>query len=1312
MKKQLIQKLCIGGMALMSSVAALGQATSVSENFDNNVVPTPFRAGQGYFLTAANGAMKVKVGKQQWEEFSYDLPLNLAANPKVSFKVRGDYYFQIVVALVSNTGVAGAEDQDNRFPDPIIATVFPSKDFIDVSYDMSSLLKTVDASKVKSIRFMIDPACEKAVNLEIDDFKVGSAAVMFPRMIAPITQTIAANSQNTMVMLRGVTAGSTITATSSNTAVLPNPSVSAVGTNGIANLNLTPAANQSGTVKVTVKVSKSGMSDLIYPFDVVVNANLAPMIDVVAKQTIGSAQSLTIPLSGISDGNTERKQNVTIKGTSSDQSVIKDSDISVDFTNPFTYGKLTFKTLAVATGSKDVNITLTLKDDAGTTAGGVDTKTMVIPVTVYSVYYKSPQIAPIASNNFAYIGTNYSITLSGINDGNGGNKVATVTAASSNTAAVDNPVVSYNAGSNTATLSYTVKNKQAATITVSVTNTGAPTNSNGNTTTLSTFTVKGIDPPYTGYVEDFATYGVDGKTPTPNVLGSDYYSSGTGGDDRTTWMTNLDAYDQKFFVEGQGAEQKLTLDPAGKKITLVVDKPNSVPRTFAGLWYTPRKLFDLTNAKYLSLTISSSKNTRVTFDIFDVNDKRYGLLPEQNVTPTPKTIVFVFDKAPQDADFDFSKVAAVLFNTIVFQAFQGTITISNLKIGDKADNAPAAKPAEILMSPIANRTILSNTLGYTVNLENVFVVKDAIELSTPISLSVSSSNTALIPTPETTNPKDGFAAIKMKPTAGTGKSTITITAKASGVADKTFAFEIEVLNKTSLSPSTLTLNSGQTFQTISGIGQEVAGGTGTNGGNESLAIERVSNMGASMSRFDIGAEYQPGLEGDLNDNSDPFVLDLTKFKFAPGTVLNIKKSIELGCNRIIGCVWTPPMWMKGVMAHRPQTFLGNRNRLQDEMYDEFAENMVGTCLAFKNEFGIEMYSICLQNEAEFYSSENYTATCGYTREEAAEIVRRTAPRLRAAGITTRIHGFDQLPAQGTVLSWFSHFNNTDVKDKFDAFSIHAYGANAIDPANLDNKTLQEYYAECQRVDPKKELWMTETSGWPQTAAGGATAISSIFSSLANNLSAWVFLNIDRKKDAMNFYVHKNYAKFIRPGAVRFAASTTADGIPGIAFKHDVEKTYSVVLVNTTSQMKQSKLAGMPANFPAKMYAYMTAENINCQLIDSVTAADGYMVNLPPNSIVTLYSKYENVTANEESIASNLEMIVYPNPSKGNVTLMLPSNNFTEASVLDITGRVVMTQAIKANGTGTERLDLSGLQKGMYIISAKGETTLRKKVVID
>ena len=76
MKTQLIQKLCIGGFAAMTSLSALGQVTTVTETFDDNKISN-FRAGQGYFVKAENQVLKVIVGKQQWEEFSYDLLMNL-----------------------------------------------------------------------------------------------------------------------------------------------------------------------------------------------------------------------------------------------------------------------------------------------------------------------------------------------------------------------------------------------------------------------------------------------------------------------------------------------------------------------------------------------------------------------------------------------------------------------------------------------------------------------------------------------------------------------------------------------------------------------------------------------------------------------------------------------------------------------------------------------------------------------------------------------------------------------------------------------------------------------------------------------------------------------------------------------------------------------------------------------------------------------------------------------------------------------------------------------------------------------------------
>ncbi|TAH25825.1 MAG: T9SS C-terminal target domain-containing protein [Cytophagales bacterium] len=1301
MRSKLLPSICLGGLAMLSSLNVFGQVTTVTENFDNNLVPSAFSANQGYSLSASNGTLKVRAGKTFFEEFGYNLPMNLTARPIVSFKVRSVEFVELVVAFTDSDG------KSNRFP--ASAIVYPSSEFIDVSFDMTGLLKEVSPAKINSVRFAIQPANRKSGVVEFDDFKVGGAAQSFPRMIAPVpmVQNVGVSASQQTVLLRGMQAGATTVAVSSNPALIPNPTVSGVNASGISELKYTPVAGQSGTAKITLTVSQAGKSNLVLPFNIIVSANKAPTIADVSAVTMGGSQTFTVDLSDITDGNIEKEQKITFSATSSDQAVLKNANIKFDYSDPLTRGKMTLTTEALASGSKDVNITLTLKDDGGTSFGGVDTKTIVVPLKVFAVYYKMPTMAALSNNNFAYVGTEYTEVLTNISDGNGGNKVSGIVATSSNTVAADNPIVSYTPGATTATLKYKLKNKQTTTFNIVISNTGAPANSNGNSSNTYSFVAKGTDPPYTGYIEDFSTYGVDGKPVTKNVLGDDYYSSGTGGNNRVAWMTNLEGSDNKWFIEGQGVEQTFTLDPANKKATVKFNKPADFPNTFAGIWYTPRRLFNLSGSKNLSLRVSCNPGSTVTFDLFDVNNNRYGNLEvnQKRVNATGAVYTFSFQGKPDDKGFDFSKVACVLINVSNMIAYNGEVSISELRIGSDAVGAPAPLPAGINILPIPDRTIFAGSKGIDIILHDVAVLKDQIDQNANITITATSSNASLIPNPIVGSVVKNMAAVKIRPNAGTGSAIITLKASSPGVADKTFTFNVNVIDKNSGSAGNVAINTSQTFQTIQGIGC-----IGTFPVFTVDPDETVGDLGASMLRIDISADYSGLSETDENDNSDPFVLDITKFKYQDNFEV-FKKTKELGCDRVIGCVWTPPIWMKGMLAYNPLfDSQETPNKLLPEFYDEFAEFILGACLGFKNQFGYEMYSVCLQNEAEFASASNATATCGYTREQAAEVVRRVYPRLRAAGLSTRIHGFDQLPVQGNVLNWFQYFNSpaAGTQTMFDAFSIHAYGANAIDPAQLNNQQLQDYYAECQKGANKKELWMTETSGGPLGEAGGVDEMSSEFSAYANNMSAWVPLGIE-KKFGMRFYVMKNFAKFVRPGAVR-VGTVSSGGAAGIAFKHDANKTYSVVLVNTSGNPQQVKLSG--AGLPSKMYAYLTAFNINCQLVDSVTTADNYMVNLPARSIMTLYSKYEDLLSSEDMDIANMEMIVYPNPSKGEVNIMLPSSNFKEVSVLDITGRVVLTQAVKANGTGTERLDLSGLQKGMYIISAKGSATLRKKVIVE
>lgn len=1175
--------------------------SSYSENFDNNVLNAGWRADQGYAVKAEDQALKVKIAKNLWEEFSFDTfgsPLDISSKPVVSFRVRSEEYVEIGVALLDQSGNS---NRDQYFAQPY--RLVPDGDYVDVSYDFTNALGSVNPSQIVSIRFVVDPQVAKNTNLYIDDFKIGTSAKRYPRMTKPIKQYAGLNAGTKNIVLRGITLGATVTATSSNTTVVPNPTVSAVDANGLATLSYTPNNNQSGILKIFVKVQAPGKDDLIMPFDLFVNANLAPTIDAVADLSTGAVLT-EVALTGITDGNPEIVQALSLTATSSDQSVIKNSDISFSYSSPQSKAILKFTPQAVASGSKSATITVSVQDNGGTSAGGVNTKTTSFKATVYNSYYNKPTANSINDNLFAYIGKTYSVLLKGISDGNGGRKIASITGVSSKLAVVSNVNITYNSGDSTAIINYTALSKDTTDITVTLTNTGAPLNSNGNTSNTLVFKVRGVDSPIKGYSETFETYGV-GSNPSPNVLGADYYTNEVGGETRVPWMTNIEGYPQKWYIEGQGSEQTLTINPGSKTATLNVNKPSFIPRTFAGTWFSPRRLLDLSSNKYLSITVSANKESTLTFDIWDVTNKRYGLLPTKTVTTTPQTFTFVFDQAPNDAGFDFSKVASVLLNTELFADVNTTFTFYDLKIGDKADNAPPSKPEAITFDPLITRNILVNTKNYPVAVTSAYVIKDGIDQEKPVTITATSSNIDLLPNPIVGSVINGSATITLNPNADkTGSSVITVKASSPGLADKIATFTLNVLAKDATPTTTIAINQNQSFQKISGIGTYL------------FKEETVTDMGASVFRIDVGAEMQYGLEGAYNDNDDPNVLDLTKFNYTENVIKQVNTAIRVGMKKFIGAVWTPPLWMKGSYGYAPQVY-NSRNYLLPEFYDEFAEYILGMCVKFKDEFGIEMYSISLQNEPEFNSSGNLTATCVYTSEQMIEVTKRCAARLKQAGLSTFIHGPESLPAQGTVLSWLQGYNDDPIaENSIGAFAIHSYSADAVNPGQPNDAELTSFYNEAQSSTHKKELWMTETSGFTNDEAGFMGLNSMMFTYFANGCSLWNHLQIGPEQPYI-YGIHKNYAKYIRPGAVRLGASSPISEVGALAFTNDTDTSKTIVILNTSNSAKQIQFTGIDG-FPQNMKVYTVSNGIYSEFQGISKADDGYLTLIPAKSLVTLH----------------------------------------------------------------------------------------------
>jgi hypothetical protein len=182
----------------------------------------------------------------------------------------------------------------------------------------------------------------------------------------------------------------TITATSSNTNLIPNPAVNYTSGEATGQLTFIPVSDSSGTAVVTVRVEddggteNGGIDTVIISFDVAVTAvNDVPTIANITdtEAILEDAGEQTINLSGIGTGAANEDQTITITATSSDISIIPDP--TVVYTSPNAEGTLSYTPVANANGT--ATITVTVHDDGGTDNDGIDTAAASFTVAVTAI---------------------------------------------------------------------------------------------------------------------------------------------------------------------------------------------------------------------------------------------------------------------------------------------------------------------------------------------------------------------------------------------------------------------------------------------------------------------------------------------------------------------------------------------------------------------------------------------------------------------------------------------------------------------------------------------------------------------------------------------------------------------------------------------------------------------------------------------------------------------------------------------------------------------------------------------------------------
>jgi len=521
------------------------------------------------------------------------------------------------------------------------------------------------------------------------------------------------------------------------------------------------------------------------------------------------------------------------------------------------------------------------------------------------------------------------------------------------------------------------------------------------------------------------------------------------------------------------------------------------------------------------------------------------------------------------------------------------------------------------------------------------------------------------------------------------------------------------------------LNPMITFQTIRGFGgfgaKEVWWGSPPY--YDKTFVDWIADsLGCTFVRTQIYWDGEP-----VNDDNNPYTFNWAGFNFGPnsgnGKQFSYIKELATRGIKILATVWTPPVWMKDLSD--PTRIPGQcyncayggdcsmcGGKLKPEYYDEFAEYLVAYLKAVKQQTGVDIYAINIQNEPYFA---NPFESCVTYPEEYADILKTVGQRFASEGITTRLFG----PEHMGEVTWGVNtrymdeiLNDNQVKGYLDFYAVHSY----VDGVAPDYGSAEGWSTLYQQVSAVygKEIWMTETSGYPTTWDGALDLARSMHLALRfGKISGWVYWQmsgdiIENNVPNSKFYVFKNYYKYIQPGALQIQSESSDPGLLVTAFKHLENKKLVVVIINNSDFSKVPEIIlprvtkGSP--YPTRYRVYRTSETENCKDYGYIQPEE---VILPPRSVTTLiWDDYEETGWGNATNMPVPSIEVYPNPARNTLKILSKEQPILDASILNTEGKPVYR--IYIGGKNEFSIPIQFIDPGFYFLQLK---TAEKNVFI-
>ncbi|GMU22049.1 MAG: hypothetical protein AMXMBFR13_21370 [Phycisphaerae bacterium] len=428
------------------------------------------------------------------------------------------------------------------------------------------------------------------------------------------------------------------------------------------------------------------------------------------------------------------------------------------------------------------------------------------------------------------------------------------------------------------------------------------------------------------------------------------------------------------------------------------------------------------------------------------------------------------------------------------------------------------------------------------------------------------------------------------------------------------------------------------------------------------------------------AAHQRRWEWD-NDNADPYDTDWSALNTAgmdervTEMVAPFKQRVEANGERFT--MYLSPSFFNGGSTGEIPAWLFHH----PAEYAEFATSML---LYLKQTHGLEVDYYCILNEP---GNNN-----AFWENQVAGMIRVLGPWLSALGLDTKIQFPEAISADTSWGFIRALQNDASIWPYVGLLSYHLYGSN--DPAR---SKIRDFGLARDLSTAQTEYMNLSMDILHADLINGGVSVWEVY-----GITSQFELGLERLRRQSNYWKFRQVLRYVRPGAVRIAASSGDANLRVLAFRKDMSNT--VVLINGAGA-RRALISSLPAGSYAVSYTVGVGPYQEFG-VHSTDAGGVLAVDVPSEAVLTVQTyagsnlppvptKWEatpefltqpaaSVTLLAAATDPELDTVTYAwsiksQPAGANATLSSADTASTTANGLTVAGTYVFAVAIKDAG---------------------------------